>query len=56
MKEVDKRIVEDVLRWFDQVERMENDRIAKLGHVGKCAGSHSLDRRRKRWTDTVKGC
>ena len=29
MKGVDERIYEDVLRWFDHVERMENDRIAK---------------------------
>ena len=29
MKGVDKRIDEDVLLWFNQVERMERDRIAK---------------------------
>ena len=29
MKGVDERIYEDVLRGFDHVERMENDRIAK---------------------------
>ena len=25
-------------------------------YVGECAGSHSLDRPWKRWTDTVKDC
>ena len=38
------------------VERMENSRIAKRFHVGECAGSRSVDRPRKRWTDTVKDC
>ena len=32
------------------MERMENDRIAKR----ECAGSCSVGRSRKRWTDTVK--
>ena len=32
-KGVDEKIVEDVLRWFGYVERMENDRIAKRVNV-----------------------
>ena len=44
---------EGVLRWFSHVERMENDRIAKRVYVGECAGSCSVDRLQKKWTDTV---
>ena len=29
-------------------------RIAKKVYVGDCAGSHSLGRPQKRWTDTMK--
>ena len=56
MKRVDKRIEEGVLRWFGHMERMENDRIAKRIYVGKCAGSCSVSRLRKRWIDTVNDC
>ena len=58
-KGVDEKINEGVLRWFDHVERMENDRIANRVYVGECAGSRSVgkrSRRRKRWIDTVKNC
>ena len=33
---------------------MENGRIAKRVYVEECAGSRSVGRPRKRWTDTVK--
>ena len=33
---------------------MERDRIAKRIYVGECAGTRSVGRPRKRWTDTVK--
>ena len=35
---------EGVLRWFTNVERMENDRIANRTCGGKCAGSRSVGR------------
>ena len=35
-KGVDKKIDEGVLRWFNHVERMENDKIAKRVYVGVC--------------------
>ena len=38
------------------MERRENDRIAKRVYVGKCGGSCSVDKPRKRWIDTVKDC
>ena len=38
------------------MERMEKDRIVKNVYVGKCAGSRSVDRPRKRWIDSVKNC
>ena len=38
------------------MERMERDRIVKRVYVGKCAGSRSVGRPRKRWIDTVKEC
>ena len=41
MKGVDERIDEDILWWFNHVERMEKDRIAKKVYVGECAGSPS---------------
>ena len=47
-KGVNERINESVLRWFDHVEMMENDRVAKRVYVGECANSHSVGRPRKR--------
>ena len=52
-KGLDGRIDEGVLRWFGHVVRMERDRTAKKVYVGECAGTHSVDRPRKRWIDTV---
>ena len=52
-KGVDEKIDESVLRWFDHVERMHNDSIAKRVYVGECAG-RSVGRALKRWIDTVK--
>ena len=43
-KGVDEKIDEDVLRWLDRVERIENDRIAKSVYVGECAASSSVGR------------
>ena len=45
-----------VLRCFGDMERMENDRIAKRVYVGECAGSCSVVRPPKSWIDTVKDC
>ena len=55
-KGVDERTYEGVLRWFGYLERMENDIIAKRVYVGKCGGSRSVGRPRKRWIDAVKDC
>ena len=55
-KGVDKKIGEGVLRWFDQVENLESDRIAKRVYVGECVGSSSVGRLWKRWIDTVNDC
>ena len=55
-KGVDERTDEGVLRWLGHVERMEDNRIDKRVYVGECAGSRSVGRPRKRWTDTVKDC
>ena len=55
-KSLDERIDEGVLRWFDYVERMESDRIAKRVYVGECPGIHSVGRPRKRGINTVKEC
>ena len=55
-KGLDKRIDEDILRWFSHVERIERDRIAKSVYVGECAGSHSVGRPWKKWIDTMKQC
>ena len=38
------------------MKRTENDRIANRVYVGVCAGSQSVSRPKKRWTDTVKEC
>ena len=53
---LDERIDEGFLQWFTHVERMERDMIGKRVYVGECAGSHSVSRLRKRWTDTMKDC
>ena len=55
-KGLDERIDEGILRWFGYVEKMEKDKIDKRVYVGECAGSRSVGRPRKRWTDTVKEC
>ena len=36
------------------MERMENEKIAKMVYVWECACSHSVGRPRKRWVDRVK--
>ena len=41
-KGADEKIDEGLLRWFDHMERMENDRIAKRAYVGECADSRSV--------------
>ena len=56
MKGVDGKIVERVLWWLGNVERMEKDRIAKRVFVGECAGICIVDRLQKRWIDTMKDC
>ena len=53
-KSLDEKIDEGILRWYDHVERMERDRIAKRVYVGECAGTRSVGRPWKRWHDTVK--
>ena len=55
-KGLDERNDENVLRWFGQVERMENDRIVRRVYVGECAGSRSISSPRKKWIDTMKDC
>ena len=39
-KGIDERIYEGVFWWFDCVERMAKDRIAKIVYVEECACSH----------------
>ena len=41
-----------MLWWYDHVEKMERNRIAKR----ECAGTRSVGRLWKRWIDTVKEC
>ena len=53
-KGVDERIDKGVFRWFNHVERMENDKIAKRVYIRKCAGSCSVSRSQKRCIYTVK--
>ena len=55
MKVVEER-VEGVLQWFGNVERIENGRISKRVQIGDNAGSCSVDRLRKRWSDSLKDC
>ena len=55
-KGLDERIDEGMFRWFDHVERMEREQIAKRVYVGECAGNRSVGRPQKRWIDTVKEC
>ena len=52
----DERIDEGMFQWLGHVERMERDRITKRVYIGECAGSYSVGRPWKRWTDTVKEC
>ena len=55
-KDVDEKTDEGVLRWFDQVDRVKDDRIAKRACVGECAVSRRVGRQRKRWIGTVNDC
>ena len=34
----------------------DNVQIAKIVYVGECAGSRSVEKPRKRWSDTVRDC
>ena len=52
----DQRIDEGVIQWFGHVERMGNDRIAKIIYVRESAGIRPVGRRRERWTEAVKVC
>ena len=45
-KGVDEKIDEGVLRWFGDVERIENDSTSKKVYVGEYAGSRSVGRQR----------
>ena len=47
---------ESVLRWFGQIERWENDRIAKRVYVGECVDNRLVGRSRKRWNDSLNNC
>ena len=44
-KGVNERIDESILCWFGNIEKMEDDRIAKRVYMGECVGS----RPQKRW-------
>ena len=48
MKEVDGRIDESVLRWFDHIERMKDYKIDIRVYLGECVGSRLVGRPRKR--------
>ena len=41
-KGLDESFNKSVLRWFGNIERMENNRTTKTVHVGECTGSCSL--------------
>ena len=47
----DERIDEGIFQWFNHVERVENDGLARRFYVGECAGKPW-----KRWVNTVKDC
>ena len=47
-KSVYERIDESILRWFGHIERMENNRIAKMVCVGECMGRRLVGRPQKR--------
>ena len=51
---MDERTDEGVLWWYGHVERMGKDKIAKRVYLGECAGSHPMDRLRKKLIDTMK--
>ena len=53
---VDERNDESIVQWFSHIERMGNDRITIRIYVGKCMGSRSVGRPRKRWIDSVNEC
>ena len=53
---MDERIDEGAFWLFGHLEKMDKDRFAKRVYVGKCAGSGSVGRSRKRWIDVVKDC
>ena len=55
-KVVDKKIGEDILRWFSHMEIMEKVRIAKRVYEGEHAGSCSVGKPKKRWIYTMKDC
>ena len=50
LRSVKKGLDNSFLRWFDHLERIENDRIAKRMYVG------DVGRPRKKWIDSVNHC
>ena len=53
-KEVDERSDKGVFGRFDHMERIANDRFAKMVYIEECAGNRSVGRPRKGWIDAVK--
>lgn len=45
---MDDRINENMLRWYDHVMRMNNERTVKNFFVSKCVGTRCVGRLRKR--------
>ena len=53
---MDERIDESILRLFGNIDRMENDRVAKRVYVGEYVGSRLVGQLQKRWIGSVNNC
>ena len=52
----DERIDQSVLWWFSHIERMGDNRIAKMVYVGVHTGSQLVGQKLKKWIDFVNEC
>src|SRR5678815_191057 len=55
-KGVKERINESTLRWFGQVERMNDSRLVKRMHSGECVENRPGGRPKKKWIESVNEC
>src|SRR5678815_2020700 len=55
-KGVNERINESTLRWFGDMERMNDSRLVKRMYSGECVRNRPAGRPKKKWIESVNEC